>query len=77
MFTNEDLWIFSALIAANLVFFFIPLTIIIRRMGFSGWWILLVVVPLGILVGPWLLVFARWPALVTLSKQQVTSEAAK
>jgi uncharacterized membrane protein YhaH (DUF805 family) len=64
MLTNQDYWIIGALLTANVIFFFLPVTIIIRRMGFSGWWILFSLIPLvGMLSGVWMLALARWPAL--------------
>jgi uncharacterized membrane protein YhaH (DUF805 family) len=64
MLTNQDYWIIGALLATNVIFFFLPITIIIRRMGFSGWWILFSLIPLiGMLGGIWMLALARWPAL--------------
>ena len=40
-----------------------PIVKIVRRAGFSGWWSLLFFVPLGIILGLWLLALKRWPAL--------------
>jgi hypothetical protein len=37
--------------------------LIIRRTGYSGWWVLLALVPLGSFVGLWMLALNRWPAL--------------
>jgi hypothetical protein len=45
--------------------FIYPMTKILRRTGYSGWWVLLLFVPLGNVVGLWCLAFARWPALET------------
>ena len=63
MFTNEDYWIIGGLIAANIVFFFIPLTIIIRRMGFSGWWAVVMFIPVANYIGLWVLAESPWPKL--------------
>jgi hypothetical protein len=41
----------------------IPLQQIVSRTGYSRWWVLLIFVPLGNLVGLWLLAFCRWPAV--------------
>ena len=38
-----------------------PVVTILRRMGFSGWWSLLFFVPLGSIVGLWIISRARWP----------------
>lgn len=42
---------------------FIPASKILRKAGFSGWWILLYFVPVVNVVALWCLAFARWPAL--------------
>ncbi len=34
----------------------------VRRAGFSGWWVLLSIVPVAGLVLLWMFAFARWPA---------------
>jgi uncharacterized membrane protein YhaH (DUF805 family) len=36
---------------------------IIQRAGFSGWWILLVLVPVVNMLALWYFAFASWPAL--------------
>ncbi len=36
---------------------------ILQRMGFSGWWALILAVPGGGLLGLWILAFSDWPAL--------------
>jgi hypothetical protein len=62
--SNEEFFLMTLLvIGLNLGFFIIPFTIIIRRMGFSGWWMLLFLVPFGVLVGIWLMALVRWPAV--------------
>ena len=42
---------------------FYPYIRIIRRAGFSGWWILTSFVPIVNLVMIWVFAFAKWPAL--------------
>lgn len=40
-----------------------PASRILRKAGFSPWWSLgLLVVPVGWLIGLWVLAFARWPS---------------
>lgn len=39
----------------------IPAFMILRRMGFSGWWSLISFVPLGKTVGLWVLATSPWP----------------
>jgi uncharacterized membrane protein YhaH (DUF805 family) len=59
----EHLWIFIGIGVGLLVIYFLPITLIIRRTGYSGWWVLLVLVPFGSFVGLWMLALNRWPAL--------------
>jgi len=42
--------------------FFYPVWRIISRTGHSGWWSLLMFVPLANFIGLWMLAFVRWPA---------------
>jgi hypothetical protein len=48
-----------------LVFFMVPLIRIVTKAGFSGWWVLLYLVPLLNIVMLWVFAFSRWPALKT------------
>lgn len=51
---------------ATLVVLFIllfPIWKILRKAGYSGWWVLLWFVPVGNLVALWIFAFADWPAL--------------
>jgi len=41
----------------------VPAWRIIKRTGHSGWWCLLMFVPLVNIVGLWLFAFASWPAI--------------
>ena len=36
---------------------------ILRRLGYSGWWFLLTFVPIGNIIGIWMLSKADWPVL--------------
>jgi uncharacterized membrane protein YhaH (DUF805 family) len=54
---HELLWMF--LIFSS----FIPLSKIVHKAGFSGWWGLLCFVPVVGVVAIWYLAFAKWPAL--------------
>lgn len=38
-----------------------PIARILRRVGLSGWWSLLAVIPLVNLIALWGLAFSRWP----------------
>lgn len=51
-------------IVGLIVLFFIvgvPLGIILRRLGYSEWWMLVTFIPGGALIGLWVLAFAKWP----------------
>ena len=50
-----------------LVVFVIPLVKIIRKAGYSGWWILIWLVPLANIVMLWVFAFADWPNLAKRS----------
>ena len=50
-------WAILLILAIN----FIPVVLILRKMGFSGWLSLVVLVPLGGYVMLWVLAFIRWP----------------
>jgi hypothetical protein len=38
-----------------------PVTRILRRLGYSAWWVIIAFIPLGNLIGLWFLSFVRWP----------------
>jgi hypothetical protein len=57
-------WIFGAFVLAVYVIgIYLPFLKIVRRAGFNGWWSLLFFVPVGNIVGLWLLAVRPWPAL--------------
>ena len=39
----------------------VPTGVILKRLGYSEWWALLIFVPGGVLVGLWILAYANWP----------------
>jgi uncharacterized membrane protein YhaH (DUF805 family) len=43
----------------------IPAIKILQKAGYSGWWCLLLFVPIVNIVMYWIFAFARWPNLVT------------
>ncbi|MFN7644157.1 MAG: hypothetical protein ACK5PW_13935 [Burkholderiales bacterium] len=50
----------------GLVLLTVPIVMIarvLRRAGYSPWWVLLVLVPLVNLIALWVFAYARWPAL--------------
>ena len=46
-----------------MVIFLYPVARIIKRTGHSGWWALLMFVPLVNFIALWVFAFTRWPAL--------------
>jgi multisubunit Na+/H+ antiporter MnhE subunit len=52
-------WIVGLIVAFIIVG--IPTGIILKRLGYSEWWALLVFVPGGALIGLWVLAYANWP----------------
>jgi uncharacterized membrane protein YhaH (DUF805 family) len=49
---------------ALFVFGIVALVRILRRLGYSGWWLLLMFVPIANVVGLWKLSKATWPAVI-------------
>jgi len=45
------------------VIFLLPIIRIVRRTGHSGWWALLVLVPLANIIALQILAYGRWPAI--------------
>jgi uncharacterized membrane protein YhaH (DUF805 family) len=52
-----------AAIAIWIVILLPPSARIVRRIGYSGWWALLMIVPGVNVIALWALAFIRWPAL--------------
>jgi len=50
-----------AIVAALLALVGVPVSRILRRLGFSGWWTILAFVPWVNLIGLWVIAFVRWP----------------
>jgi hypothetical protein len=50
-------------IAIWIAILFPPCLRIVRRVGYSGWWALLIIVPGVNIIALWALAFIRWPAL--------------
>lgn len=59
------------------IFFFalsiVPAVVIIRKAGFSGWWTLLMFVPIGNLIGYPMFACADWPVLQDRTTRYPTS----
>ena len=41
--------------------YFIPGFLILRKIGYSGWWVLILLIPYVIMVWPWILALSKWP----------------
>ncbi len=62
-----------AMVLGILFVFIYPLTRILKRMGFSRWYIFLgYIVPFGPIIGLWVVSFAKWPNFV---KEEAPDEA--
>jgi uncharacterized membrane protein YhaH (DUF805 family) len=54
--------VFHALILLVLAFvFLIPYVKVIKKAGYSGWWVLTLFVPVVNFIMLWVFAFARWP----------------
>lgn len=49
--------------------FLVPVWRILKRTGHSGWWSLIIFIPLVNLIGFWLLAYVKWPAVDGKSPQ--------
>jgi uncharacterized membrane protein YhaH (DUF805 family) len=49
------------IIAVWVLVFIVPAAKVLRRVGFSGWWSILAVVPLVGIIAFWIFAFVRWP----------------
>ena len=63
MMANWGLWQLAIVFLIWWLIFGWPVARILRRLGFSGFWVLLCFVPLGNIVGLWVLATTRWPAV--------------
>lgn len=61
-----SIWHWLVIFVFGLLFLY-PNIRILRRAGFSGWWVLLIFVPIVGFLTPWIFAFVRWPAV---DKQQ-------
>ena len=39
----------------------LPARKIVNRLGYRSWWLLILLIPFGPIVGLWLLAYAKWP----------------
>lgn len=42
----------------------VPTGMVLKRLGYSEWWALVMFIPGGALIGLWILAFADWPGPV-------------
>ena len=52
-----------AIVIFALVVVYLPVWKIIRKAGYSGWWVLIWIVPLVNLIMLWVFAFSDWPNL--------------
>jgi hypothetical protein len=60
MENSLSLWHVLIMLVLSLIFI-IPYVMIIRKAGYSGWWVLTMFVPLVNLIMLWVFALARWP----------------
>ena len=53
-------WLFVIVILIAMLY---PYVRIIRRAGYSGWWMLTMFVPIVNIIMLWVFAFAKWPAI--------------
>jgi len=58
-----DIYLQSILASAALIFWFVPIVKILRKAGYSGWWSVVILVPLLNFIMFWVFAFAQWPNL--------------
>ncbi|MGB6537943.1 MAG: hypothetical protein WBF58_18485 [Xanthobacteraceae bacterium] len=51
------------IVVVILVVYFVPIVKILQKAGYSGWWCLIVFVPLVNIIMFYVFAFANWPAL--------------
>jgi uncharacterized membrane protein YhaH (DUF805 family) len=51
------------IVAIFFVIFGIPVVMIIRKAGYSGWWVLVYFVPFVNIIMLWVFAFSEWPNL--------------
>jgi hypothetical protein len=54
--------LFLAAMALQIVLIVIPTFMILRKMGYGGWWSLITCLPFGKAIGLWILATTTWPA---------------
>ena len=51
------------IVTLYIAIFVVPIAKILSRVGLSGWWSILAVIPLANIIFLWVFAFIRWPAL--------------
>ena len=51
------------ILAVVLAIYIVPIVMILRKAGYSGWWVLILFVPLVNIIMLWVFAFANWPIL--------------
>jgi hypothetical protein len=59
-----SVWHWLVVIVVTVVWL-VPVIKILNKAGYSGWWCLVLFVPVVNIVFYWIFAFARWPNLVT------------
>ena len=57
---SMSIWHWLIVLICLLVFGY-PVTRILKRLGYSAWWVIIAFIPLANLIGLWVLAFTRWP----------------
>jgi hypothetical protein len=55
-----SLWHVIIFLVAFLIFI-VPYALVIKKAGYSGWWVLVTFIPLVNLIMLWVFALARWP----------------
>lgn len=61
---------FFLLFAASFLLMFVPYWVIVTKAGFSGWWCLLMLVPVVGVIAPWILLFQNGPRSDVILRQR-------
>jgi hypothetical protein len=61
-----------AILIVLVAVYFVPIVQILNKAGYSGWWSLIVFVPVANIVMLWVFAFADWPSLRGAPRQQPT-----
>ncbi len=57
-------WLISLVVILVFVaIYLVPIVTILRKAGYSGWWCLMLFLPLVNLIMLWVFAFAKWPNL--------------